>query len=65
VAGTQAQGLRLKDAPILAAAVYARAELLVTGDRRDFGHLFGRGPHGTRIVTPAAALDLVLKGARV
>jgi predicted nucleic acid-binding protein len=59
----QAQGLPLKDAPILAAAVHAHADLLVTGDSRDFGHLFGRALRGTRVVTPAAALDLVLKGA--
>lgn len=59
----QAQGLPLKDAPILAAAVHARADLLVTGDSRDFGHLFGRALRGTRVVTPAVALDLVLKAA--
>jgi len=59
----RAQGLPLKDAPILAAAVHARANLLVTGDRRDFGHLFGRALRGTRVVIPAAALDLVLKDA--
>jgi predicted nucleic acid-binding protein len=59
----RAQGLPLKDAPILAAAVHARADLLVTGDSRDFGHLFGHTLRGTRIVTPATALDLVLKGA--
>jgi predicted nucleic acid-binding protein len=57
------QGLPLKDAPILAAAVHARADLLVTGDNRDFSHLFERALRGTRVVTPAAALDLVLKGA--
>jgi predicted nucleic acid-binding protein len=61
----RAQGLPLKDAPILAAAVHARADLLVTGDSRDFGHLYGRALRGTRVVTPAAALDLVLKGAGV
>ena len=59
----QAQGLPLKDAPILAAAVHAQADLLVTGDSRDFGHLYGRKLRGTRVVTPAVALDLVLKGA--
>ena len=57
----QAQGLPLKDAPILAAAVHAKAQLLVTGDTRDFGHLFGRAMRGTRVVTPASAIDLVLK----
>lgn len=65
VAWAQAQGLPPKDAPILAAAIHAQADLLVTGDRRDFGHLFGRVLRGTRVVTPAAALDLVLKSAGV
>lgn len=59
----QAQGLPLKDAPILAAAVHAKAELLVTGDARDFGHLLRRTLRGTLIVTPAVAIDLVLKDA--
>lgn len=59
----QDQGLPLKDAPILAAAVHARADLLVTGDLRDFGPLFGRTMRGTRVVTQASALDLVLKAA--
>ena len=61
----QAQDLPLKDAPILAAAVHAKADLLVTGDTRDFGHLFGRVLRGTRGVTPASAIDLVLKEAGV
>ena len=65
VAWAQAQGLPLKDAPILAAAIHAQANLLVTGDRRDFGHLFGRTLRGTRVATLAAALDLVLKSAGV
>lgn len=59
------QGLPLKDAPILAAAVHAKADLLVTGDTRDFGHLFGTTLRGTRVVTPASAIDLVLKEAGV
>ena len=57
------QGLPLKDAPILAAAIHANADLLVTGDTRDFGHLFGRAMRGTRVVTPASAINLVLKAA--
>lgn len=48
------------DAPILAAAVGARADVLVTGDRRHFGHLFGRAVHGTRIEPPRVALRLAL-----
>lgn len=59
----QEQGLPLKDAPILAAAVHAGADLLVTGDIRDFGHLFGHAMRGTRVVTLPSALDVVLKSA--
>ncbi len=38
-------------------------DLLVTADTRDFGRLFGRELRGTRVVTLAMAIDLVLKGA--
>lgn len=54
------QGLPPKDAPILAAAVQARADLLVTGDSRDFGPFFGRTLRGVKVVTPAQALAAVL-----
>lgn len=57
------QSLPVKDAPILAAAVHAGAELLVTGDARDFGRLYGRTLRGVHVVTPVRALDLVLKEA--
>ena len=59
----KAQGLPLKDAPILAAAAHARAELLVTGDTRDFGRLFGRTLRGVQVVALARAVDIVLKDA--
>ncbi len=54
------QGLRLKDAPILAAAAYAEADVLVTGDARDFGALYGRTLRGVRVLAPARALERVL-----
>jgi predicted nucleic acid-binding protein len=50
-----------KDAPILAAAVTAKADLLVTGDQRHFGKLFGKTLHGVTVVTPAEALRRVLE----
>jgi predicted nucleic acid-binding protein len=54
------QGLPLKDAPVLAAALASGADVLVTGDRAHFGHLFGRKV-GTRAVrTPADALARLL-----
>jgi predicted nucleic acid-binding protein len=58
-------GLPLKDAPILAAAVHAGAEVLVTGDARDFGALYERTLRGVQVLTPARALALVLKQAGV
>lgn len=40
-----------KDQPILAAAIACRADYLVTGDKRDFGHLYGREVGGVRLVS--------------
>lgn len=59
----QEQGLPLKDAPVLAAAVHAKADLLATGAARDFGHLFAHTTRGTRVVTLASAIGMVLKSA--
>ena len=53
------------DVPILAAAIQARVDGLVTGDRRAFGALFGRTVHGVTILTLRDALTRVLaEGAR-
>jgi predicted nucleic acid-binding protein len=60
VAQAVAEGLPAKDAPILAAAMGCRADLLVTGDRRHFGVLFGRTVHGVRILSLADGLAAVL-----
>lgn len=49
-----------KDAPIMAAAVECRAEVLVTGDRRDFGHLCGQAVEGVLVLNPTDTLDRVL-----
>lgn len=54
-------GLPPKDAPILAAAVEARCHMLVTGDRTDFGALFGRRPRGTVVMLPSEAIDLLVR----
>jgi predicted nucleic acid-binding protein len=55
-----AEGLPLKDAPILAAAWSAGAEALVTGDRRHFGPLMGREVRGLWVVSLAEALAGVM-----
>ena len=52
--------LQNSDAPILAAAIAAGANLLVTGDRTHFGHLFGTDVGGVRVVSPAEALASLL-----
>jgi len=60
VAWALAQVLPPKDAPILAAAVDAQADLLVTGDLTHFGHLYGKTIRGVKVVTPATALARVV-----
>lgn len=53
-------GLPPKDAAILAAAVEARCQILATGDRTDFGPLFGRRMRGAVVMLPADAIALLL-----
>ena len=53
-----------KHVPILATAIAARASALVTGDRRDFGHLYGTTIEGVGVLTPAEAVSKAL-GSRV
>jgi predicted nucleic acid-binding protein len=60
VAWALGERLPLNDAPVLAAAVACRADVLVTGDRTHFGHLFGRRVRSLQVLTPADALALVL-----
>ena len=57
-------GLPDKDAPILAAAVQAKADILVTGDRADFGVLYGRNLRGVQVLPPRAALERILASVR-
>ncbi len=45
-----------KDAPILLAAIAARATHLITGDLRHFGPLLGRKIAGLTVLTPAEYL---------
>ena len=44
--------LSAKDRPILAAAIAAKANFLITGDR-DFEHLFGKTIVGVTVLTPS------------
>ena len=43
-----------KDRPVLAAALRARCDVLVTGDRAHFGALYGRTIGGVTIHSPAS-----------
>ncbi len=54
------QGLPENDAPILAAAIQAKAEVLVTGDKTHFGHLFGKTKRSVKILSLKKTLDLLL-----
>jgi predicted nucleic acid-binding protein len=60
VARVLEQQLPLKDAPVLAAAIASGVDVLVTGDRMHFGHMFGRRVRGVTVLSPADALGLLL-----
>ncbi len=45
------RGLPTKDLPVLAAAIAASADVLITGDLRHFGHLMKRKDLGIRVCT--------------
>lgn len=48
------------DLPILAGAIWAEADLLVTGDRKHFGELYGKYVGGCLVMKPRDALGLML-----
>lgn len=56
-------GLPGKDAPILAAAAQAKADILVTGDRADFGSLYERKFRGVEVLPPRTSLERILADA--
>ena len=56
VAHASSYGLPDKDAPILAAALVTEADILVTGDRTHFGHLYGKRTSKLRVLTLADTL---------
>jgi len=45
--------LNRKDQPILMAAIRGKADYLLTGDVRHFGHLFGKRIEGVMVLRPA------------
>ncbi len=44
--------LSQKDIPLLCAAIRSESHYFVTGDIKDFGHLFDMIVHGTTVITP-------------
>ena len=42
-----------KDRPILLAAIHGKADFLLTGDGRHFGHLYGKRVEGVMVLRPA------------
>ncbi|MFM8360274.1 MAG: DNA-binding protein [Verrucomicrobiota bacterium] len=44
--------VKSKDMPILGGAVSGKASYLLTGDERDFGHLFGKTVQNVTVVSP-------------
>ncbi len=58
-------GVRLaeKDQPILCGATVGGADYLLTGDKKDFGHLYGKTVHGVKIVDVRMLLaELIERG---
>ncbi len=51
-----------KDIPVLATALSARCDVLMTGDARHFGSLFGTTIGGTTIHAPVGAARMLLGG---
>jgi predicted nucleic acid-binding protein len=55
----EAIALPEKDRPVLAAAVQARADHLVSGDKKHFGPLYGTNIRGVRITAPTELLTVL------
>ena len=49
-----------KDRPILASAITGECAYLITGDRKDFGHLFGQTIEGVLILPPSDLAEKLL-----
>lgn len=57
----ESHDLPSKDVPILAAAMAQQAEILVTGDRRDFGHLYHHTVCGLVVLPLADTIEYLLE----
>ncbi len=63
--GNVGVALAVKDQPILITAQAQHCEYLVTGDRRDFGHLFGSNADGVQVLSPLMMARLLEADAGV
>lgn len=48
-----------KDRPILTTAIKHRCDILLTGDKRDFGHLYGQKVEQTTVLPPLMLSDVL------
>jgi len=46
-----------KDRPILASAIQSGCDFLLTGDKKDFGHLFGQSLENTMVASPLILVE--------
>ena len=55
--------IKAKDAPLFCAAIRSRCGLFVTGDRRDFGHLYGQRVQGVEIISLLRLAEILAGGS--
>lgn len=55
--------IKTKDAPQLCAAIRSQCSLFVTGDRRDFGHLYGQRVQGVEIISLLRLAEILAGGS--
>lgn len=58
VDGPVAVEINEKDRPILATAIRQKCDILLTGEKRDFGHLFGQQIENITVLTPIMLKDV-------
>lgn len=56
--------LDAKDLPLLCASIRARCHYFVTGDLKDFGHLFDTTVQGTTVITPLRLAQIMARDSR-
>jgi predicted nucleic acid-binding protein len=49
-----------KDIPVLASALNSNVDYLVTGDKKDFTKLMGKGHYSFKILSPSEFLDIII-----